>query len=107
MTMVSSFPWKGREVTAETEEKRQWSPQIQSSPCQSSLIVSTDNKTVLLSIAVVYIRDNGNCARPVVAVLDSASQTNFIATSCANALGLPKQKTFAPISGLNGTIINI
>ncbi|XP_035227025.1 uncharacterized protein LOC118199311 [Stegodyphus dumicola] len=107
MKTVSSSPSKGADVAGETTGQRCESSQIQSSPDQSSLIVSTETKTVLLSTAIVYIGHTGNCARPVIAVLDSASQTNFITSSCANALGLPKQRTYTPISGINETIINI
>ncbi|XP_050534989.1 uncharacterized protein LOC126902010 [Daktulosphaira vitifoliae] len=59
---------------------------------------------VLLSTAIVKIKDRANKTWYVRALLDSGSQSNFITTDLANGLGLSKRKVKVTIEGVNKSI---
>ncbi|XP_018369742.1 PREDICTED: uncharacterized protein LOC108765485 [Trachymyrmex cornetzi] len=80
--------------------------------CESPAATSVSMKTVgpnkfkpevLLSTAVVYIRDDAGNFHKVRALLDNGSQSNFIAKSVCQRLGLQTNATKHSISCLNVT----
>lgn len=61
---------------------------------------SSSNATVLLATIMVEIADAGGKYHHVRAVLDSASQINFISEKCARMLQLPRNKLSVPLQGV-------
>ncbi|XP_030759181.1 uncharacterized protein LOC115884669 [Sitophilus oryzae] len=64
--------------------------------------LSTKQSTVLLSTAIVDIKDIRGNFQQIRILFDSASMANFITEKCVNRLGLPRKRFSIPIEGLNG-----
>lgn len=56
---------------------------------------------VLLSTAIIRVRDNNGILQPCRAMLDNGSQSNFITTDCVQRLRLNKIKQVIPLQGFN------
>ncbi|GFQ79359.1 uncharacterized protein TNCT_580421 [Trichonephila clavata] len=65
------------------------------------------NNSILINTAIVYVRDSEGIRQPLRAILDCASESSFISSRSAEALGLQKEKVNIPISGLNDASIYI
>ncbi|GFQ68211.1 uncharacterized protein TNCT_699841 [Trichonephila clavata] len=65
------------------------------------------NNSILINTAIVYVRDSEGIRQPLRAILDCASESSFISSKSAEALGLQKEKVNIPISGLNDASIYI
>ncbi|KFM74595.1 hypothetical protein X975_22117, partial [Stegodyphus mimosarum] len=72
-----------------------------------SFFSNGNNKSVLINTVIIYIRNSAGESVPLRAILDSASESSFMTTRAADALGLKKEKINVPISGLNDTPLNI
>lgn len=59
-------------------------------------------KSVLLSTAVIYIKDVYGNFQPTRALLDVGSMSCFMTTNCGNRLGIKREKTNITVSCLNG-----
>ncbi|GFQ84404.1 uncharacterized protein TNCT_697471 [Trichonephila clavata] len=68
---------------------------------------TNENNSILISTAVVYVKGSEGIIQPVHAILDCASESSFISSRSAEALGLRKEKINIPISGLNDASIYI
>ncbi|XP_071576231.1 uncharacterized protein [Temnothorax nylanderi] len=60
-------------------------------------------RQVVLATAIVNVLDIKGTPKPCRALLDSGSQSSFITTDCAKALGLKQRPTHIPILGLGET----
>ena len=77
-------------------------------PFRAALCNSTSaSRFVLINTAIIYVRDSQNVKHPMLSILDSASQSNFITTEVANFLGLRRRKVCTLISGLNNKVFNV
>lgn len=74
---------------------------------QSLTNVVNKKCNILLSTAIIYVEDSYGVRKQCRAILDNGSQINLITTDLANALGLKKEKIFAPVSGINGQVHTI
>ncbi|XP_018398099.1 PREDICTED: uncharacterized protein LOC108776086 [Cyphomyrmex costatus] len=68
--------------------------------------MSTNYGSVLLSTAVVFIKDSNGNKQTCHVLLDSGSQANFMTRSCAERLRLKSYPSTVMISGINGTTSN-
>lgn len=69
---------------------------------------STQNVfTIVLATAIVYVKNISGNKYPLRCICDSGSQINAISLETANLLGLKKEKTNIPLSGLNGIFIPV
>ncbi|GFQ65677.1 integrase catalytic domain-containing protein [Trichonephila clavata] len=50
------------------------------------------NNSILINTAIVYVRDSEGIRQPLRAILDCASESSFISSRSAEALGLQKEK---------------
>ncbi|XP_072394175.1 uncharacterized protein [Diabrotica undecimpunctata] len=66
-----------------------------------SALSNTLTNNVLLATATIYVLDRFGKALEVRALLDSASQANFISKECADKLSLPKLNAALSIQGLD------
>lgn len=66
-------------------------------------LVSNTSKTVLLSTAVVEVKDSWGSYQQVRILLDSGSQSNFISSKCCKRLGLKCFPSSMEISGIGNT----
>lgn len=87
---------------------------IEEQTCNDSLVVATScslprtpNQVVILSTAVIYVKDSANNFVKCRALLDSGSQMNFMSLSLAKQLNLKTKKINVPISGVNEMLTNI
>lgn len=62
---------------------------------------------VLLATAIIYIIDKAGNAHKARALLDSASQSNFITSKLSNILNLTKHNISVPIVGINQNVTQI
>ncbi|XP_054085777.1 uncharacterized protein LOC128921650 [Zeugodacus cucurbitae] len=69
---------------------------------------SCTTECVLLATAIVFVRNSVGSLVPCRAILDSASQVNFITTRLANQLQLKRSKSSLSVSGIgdSGFIVN-
>ncbi|XP_067142348.1 uncharacterized protein [Centruroides vittatus] len=67
---------------------------------------SSGHRQVLLSTAVIQVRNFQGELQPCRALLDSASQTSFITERCAQQLRLKRKPSNVTISGINSTGIS-
>ncbi|CAL1262782.1 unnamed protein product [Larinioides sclopetarius] len=74
---------------------------------RASFHTNGNSKGVLINTAIVYVKDSFGRRKPLRAILDSASESSFISSRAADALGLPKERINIPVSGLNDSAINI
>ncbi|XP_036148371.1 uncharacterized protein LOC105833274 [Monomorium pharaonis] len=63
----------------------------------------TQERQVLLAMAIVNGIDKQGIPRPQRALLDGGSQSLFITTECVKSLGIRQKPTLIPIMGLDGT----
>lgn len=61
---------------------------------------------VLLSTALVEVRDIRGHYQTIRAIIDTGSQTSLITQKCSNRLGLPKNKVYSEIQGIGEMGIN-
>ncbi|XP_049308683.1 uncharacterized protein LOC125777638 [Bactrocera dorsalis] len=66
----------------------------------SPLSRSCSTECVLLATAIVFVRNSVGSLIPCRAILDSASQLNFITTRLANQLQIKKSKSSLAVSGI-------
>ncbi|GFX35435.1 uncharacterized protein TNCV_102421 [Trichonephila clavipes] len=57
------------------------------------------NNSILINTAIVYVRDSEGIGQPLHAILDCASESSFISSSSAEALGLQKENTTLDVTG--------
>jgi len=69
---------------------------------QTNINYST-KEYVLLGTAIILVRNQCGTLIPCRAILDSASQLNFITSSLANQLQLRKKKSATIISGIGAS----
>ncbi|XP_055634088.1 uncharacterized protein LOC129774380 [Toxorhynchites rutilus septentrionalis] len=74
--------------------------------CQSVKMIH-DQTTILLSTAVVKVRDANNNFQLARALLDSGSQPSFISEALCQRLGLKRKKINTPISGIGQSMVNV
>lgn len=67
-------------------------------------LLSRIQTTVLLSTAIIDIRDSSGKYRPIRALLDSASQCSFISSNCCNKLGLTRKNLSLDIRGVGQSL---
>ncbi|GFY71093.1 uncharacterized protein TNIN_346821 [Trichonephila inaurata madagascariensis] len=72
-----------------------------------SFFINGNAKRVPINTAIVFVTDLRGEKRPLRAILDSASENNFITTDASKALGLKIQKISVPICGLNNSVLNV
>ncbi|KAK9711079.1 putative peptidase (DUF1758) [Popillia japonica] len=68
---------------------------------------SSSTNTVLLSTAIVYVVDSNGVKHQCRALLDSASQSNFITEALLNKLQLPTSDLKITITGINQKTTNV
>ncbi|GFQ84462.1 uncharacterized protein TNCT_33841 [Trichonephila clavata] len=61
------------------------------------------NNSILINTAIVYVRDSEGIRQPLRAILDCASESSFISSRSAEALGLQKGKDFYMDDCLSGS----
>ncbi|GFQ74086.1 integrase catalytic domain-containing protein [Trichonephila clavata] len=61
------------------------------------------NNSILINTAIVYVRDSEGIRQPLRAILDCASESSFISSKSAEALGLQKEKDFYMDDCLSGS----
>lgn len=97
-----------------TYEIAQTTPTSQHLP-QSSLVVSNNlsenkptgsNTTTMLATAILFAKNKSGCLIPCRAVLDSASQANFITSDLASKLQLKQHRTSTHVSGIGQSNIS-
>lgn len=67
----------------------------------NSCLTSSNNSIVLLSTAIVHIKDTSGVKHECRILLDSGSQSNFITTAMAKKMGLRFTKINLPVMGIN------
>lgn len=72
----------------------------------SLLTRASPTSTVILATAIVMIKDTFGENQPIRALLDCASQSSYISESCAQRLGLSRQRYHTPILALGGVQVN-
>ncbi|GFR10908.1 uncharacterized protein TNCT_409841 [Trichonephila clavata] len=61
------------------------------------------NNSILINTAIVYVKDSEGIRQPLRAILDCASESSFISSRSAEALGLQKEKDFYMDDCLSGS----
>ncbi|GFT01227.1 integrase catalytic domain-containing protein [Trichonephila clavipes] len=79
------------------------------SPLENAHVSFNTNgkNSILINTAIVYVRDSEGIRQSLCAILDCASESSFISSSSAEALGLQEEKINIVISGLNDPSIYI
>lgn len=67
----------------------------------------TNNKTIILSTAIVLVSNAWGGLVAAKCILDSGSQSHFMTVNFANRLGLKTQRINAPVSGLGGNTTTV
>lgn len=65
---------------------------------------SSNDKQVMLSIALVYVDDHEGTPKECRVLLDCGSQANFVSKKFLNLLALKPHSSNTSISGINGTV---
>ena len=74
---------------------------------QLSFFSQSEEKCVLINTALVYVLNSEGKRIALRAILDSASESSFLSTDAANALGLKKEKANIPICGLGDSSLRV
>lgn len=102
---------KDRQSVEETMEKKSTDKQLVESEPSASVSLSLQNvfeqKQVLLCTALLKIRSSDNKWHTCRALLDSASQSNFVTEKLCNKLGLPRLKLNHAVKGVGQILTNI
>lgn len=79
------------------------------SPSQevSNCLFSRENKTTLLSTAVLYIQDIYGTYYPFKCILDVGSQSSYATINCVNILKLKQQHANVSVSGLHNSEVKV
>ncbi|XP_055634284.1 uncharacterized protein LOC129774549 [Toxorhynchites rutilus septentrionalis] len=76
--------------------------------CQSAeLFTQPRQSTVILSTAVIKVKDADNNYVLTRALLDSGSQPSFISEALCQRLRLPRTKLNSPVSGIGQSVVNV
>ncbi|XP_050516051.1 uncharacterized protein LOC126890925 [Diabrotica virgifera virgifera] len=77
-------------------------------PTNETVLASSDSSSyILLSTANIYIQDKSGCFVKCRALLDSASQSNYMTYNCLTKLGLNKSNVDISTSGISKKLIRI
>lgn len=67
----------------------------------------TREPQVLLSTALILVRDKDGNVHECRALLDSGSQSNLVTKDLSDRLSLPRERITMPINGVNNTLTNV
>ncbi|GFS38908.1 uncharacterized protein TNIN_472671, partial [Trichonephila inaurata madagascariensis] len=64
------------------------------SPSENSRVLfhTNGNNSILINTTIVYVRDSEGIRQPLRVILDCASESSFISSNSAEALGITKRK---------------
>ncbi|KAJ8940972.1 hypothetical protein NQ318_015601 [Aromia moschata] len=100
----NSSPSTSQPNTHSTQSQASSSTSLTHSPhdslSTSNTLLSHDNSLVLLSTAVVGVLNGHGQFTPVRALIDSASDSNYISSRCANKLGLARRSSNISVCGI-------
>ncbi|KAJ8947348.1 hypothetical protein NQ318_002874 [Aromia moschata] len=103
----NSSPSTSQPNTHSTQSQASSSTSLTHSPhdslSTSNTLLSHDNSLVLLSTAVVGVLNGHGQFTPVRALIDSASDSNYISSRCANKLGLARRSSNISVCGIGQT----
>jgi len=86
-------------TTNQAENNRAEQKQLENTISQTHCVTKCQSE-VLLSTAILHIRDSRGLMHECRALLDSASQSNFISRALCNKLQLHSERIDVPVSGL-------
>ncbi|KAJ8951488.1 hypothetical protein NQ318_000184 [Aromia moschata] len=103
----NSSPSTSQPNTHSTQSQASSSTSLTHSPhdslSTSNTLLSHDNSLVLLSTAMVGVLNGHGQFTPVRALIDSASDSNYISSRCANKLGLARRSSNISVCGIGQT----
>ncbi|XP_076624584.1 uncharacterized protein LOC143343501 [Colletes latitarsis] len=82
-------------------------PSPQNSQCNLASLNTHCAPEILLSTAVIHIKDSNGRFHPCRVILDSGSQSNFLTEKITQKLNLAKRSTNAPVLGINQITSNL
>ncbi|XP_029054805.2 uncharacterized protein LOC114882094 [Osmia bicornis bicornis] len=101
-------------IEARGEEPRREESRREESKCEDQSVAAINHSSlrpmypdVLLSTALVHVYDVHGNTHECRALLDSGSQSNFIASGLARHLGLTKREVDIPIGGINQAVTHV